>query len=385
MRIAIVGAGIGGLCAAAGLQRSGAEVAVFEQSPGIRPGGSGLTVFGNGLTALDSIGRGEAFRAVTTAEAGVLRGGQRRPDGSWLSTFPADELTGLRVVERVRLHELLASAISPDAFRLGHRVIEAAQDGRVTTIAADGARREEPFDLVVGADGLRSAIRASWPQDPGTVYAGYSAWRGITERPVDLRGEAGETWGVGRRFGVAPLPDGRVYWFAVLSVRQGHRFDDHAETLNELFGHWHRPIPELIAATPPSAIQYHPIEELAGRLPSFVRGRTVLLGDAAHAMTPNLGQGGGQAMEDAATLTALLSPFAAAAPDAAELKVALRRYDELRVSRSQRVARRSRAVGRLAHVPGRTLSSVRDLVVRATPASALRRQLAWLQDWTPPA
>lgn len=385
MRVAVVGSGIGGLCAAIGLHRCGGDVAVFERAPDLRPGGSGLSVFGNGVRALERLGLGDGFRAITDTAAASARGGQRRPDGSWLAIFPHAAQAQLRVVDRAELHALLTSALPAGTVSAGRSVVDVSQEGRLTHVGPDGQERVESFDLVVAADGLRSAVRRGFPDDPGVAYAGYSAWRGVTERPVDLAEEAGETWGVAQRFGIAPLADGRVYWFAVITTPLGTRLGDDVAALNRRFGEWHRPIPELIAATSPERIQYLPIEELAGKLRSFVRGRLVLLGDAAHAMTPNLGQGGGQAMEDAATLTALLADLAKEpAPGAADLNAALARYDALRRPRTQRIAGRSRVIGRLAHTPGPTTSRLRDLVLTATPQSALLRQLNALQSWEPP-
>lgn len=386
MRVGIVGAGIGGLCAAVGLHRAGARVTVFEQASQVRSGGSGLSVFGNGLRALDSIGVGEAFRAITSSEAAAYQGGQRRPDGSWLSTYPMDAVNELRVVDRALLHEILYSALPKNVVTTGARVSSVRSDGQIAWADSSGRERSEQFDIVVAADGIRSCVRQSWPNDTGVAYSGYSTWRGITDFPVELRSEAGETWGVKKRFGIAPLFDGRAYWFAVLSVDREHRFNDDRATLNEHFGTWHDPIPELIAATSSDRIGYLPIDELAGNIPSYAQGHVVLLGDAAHAMTPNLGQGGGQAMEDAATLAALCKPLAHSSnPTKAEIARILRRYDALRLKRTQTVASRSRMIGLLAHKPGARLTGARDLILRATPASALRKQLAWLQDWTPPA
>lgn len=386
MRIGIVGAGIGGLCAAVGLHRAGAEVTVFERAPRARAGGSGISVFGNGMRALEAVGVGDAFRAISSSEASRFTGGQRRPDGSWLTTFPTDAVTELRVVDRAPLHEILLAPLPPHALRTAASVTSATPEGGVSWTAATGEAHSEQFDLVIAADGIGSRIRQSLPHDPGISYSGYSTWRGITDRPVDLHGEAGETWGTKKRFGIVPFKDGRVYWFAVLSIDRAHRFADDRAALGEHFGTWHAPIPELLEATPAHRISYLPIDELGGRLPSYVHGRIALLGDAAHAMTPNLGQGGGQAMEDAATIAALLAPFAGSAtvPEGA-IAAALARYDELRLKRTQSITWRSRTVGRLAHAPGSRLTGIRDFLLRATPPAAMRKQLAWIQDWRPPS
>lgn len=384
MRVGIIGAGIGGLCAAIGLQRAGARVEVFERAAAPRVAGSGLSVFGNGIAALDAIGVGDRFRAATDGAATMLRAGQRRPDGAWLVTIPPEGVTSLRIVHRADLHELLLSALQPGTVRWATSV-DAVSDDAVLTLGDGRVERFERFDLVVAADGIRSAVRSSWPGDPGIRYSGYSTWRGITARPVDLGGAAGETWGDGLRFGLAPLPDGRVYWFAVASMPADAVIADEFAEVVRLFGSWHDPIPELLAATDPVGVFRLPIEDLAGPAPTFRRGRVVLLGDAAHAMTPDLGQGGGQAMEDAATLAALLAPLAAVdAPDGARVDAALARYDVERRRRTQPIARRARLLGAVAHGRGPVRVALRDAVLRMTPGSALARQARTIQSWQPP-
>lgn len=378
MRVGIIGAGIGGLSAAVGLARAGADVVVYERAAELRPSGSGLSVFGNGVAALDAIGVGDEFRALTSGNARLLRGGQRTPDGAWLTTLPADAAPELRIVHRADLHRLLVDALPDDALRLGVSADAVSPDGRSITVGD----RTETFDVVVAADGIRSAVRRSWPGDPGIRYSGYSTWRGITSTPVDLAGEAGETWGRGLRFGLAPLADGRVYWFAVATMPEHAVVADEFGEVTRLFGAWHDPIPALLAATDPAGVSRLPIHDLARPLRTFRRGRCVLLGDAAHAMTPDLGQGGGQAMEDAATLAALLAP-AARDGAASGIDAALAEYDTLRRARTQPIARRARQVGAVAQARG-PLAVLRNAALRATPARALAAQVAALQQWTPP-
>jgi 2-polyprenyl-6-methoxyphenol hydroxylase-like FAD-dependent oxidoreductase len=356
LNVAVIGAGIGGLSTAVGLHRAGAAVTVLERARGPAPAGSGLSLFRNALTALDAIGIGDDVRALAAPRAD-LSSGQRRPDGRTLAVIPPGAVPDLRIVHRADLHRVLAGALPDGTIRYG------------TAVGAD----PEGFDLVVAADGLRSRTRASWPGDPGVRYAGYTAWRGVTAAPVDLLGFAGETVGCGERFGLAPLGDGSVYWFAVVSMPRGRTFADEYAEVHRRFAGWHAPIGAVLAATPPETVFRTDIHDLAGPVPTFRRGRTVLLGDAAHAMTPDLGQGGGQAMEDAATLVRLLT--------AGPVEQALDAYDRLRRARTQPIAARARRLGRLLQ----SRSRLRDPLLRLIPAGVAARQLAALQAWQPPS
>jgi 2-polyprenyl-6-methoxyphenol hydroxylase-like FAD-dependent oxidoreductase len=390
LKVAVIGAGIGGTATAIGLHRAGADVTVFERAAGPRHEGAGLSLFGNGLAALDVLGVGPAIRAAG-APASQLRAGYRRPGGGWLTRMPDGAFADLRVVHRRDLQDLLLAALPPGTVRYGTAVTAVSADGRSVTVDdGTGAARTELVDVVVAADGLHSGTRAHWPGDPGVRYSGYSAWRGVTGRAVDLRGAAGETLGRGLRFGIAPLVDGRVYWFAVVTTDAGVPFDDEYSAVRERFGRWHAPIPELIAATPPDAVFRLDIHELAGRLPGYRRGRCVLLGDAAHAMTPDLGQGGNQALEDAATLVRLLTPTATAEAGellptgATVLEAALREYDRLRRRRTQSVARLAGRIGSFMQAPTRTAAVTRNIVLRLLPSRLGGARAAVMHRWQPP-
>ncbi len=377
MRIGIVGAGIGGLVAAAGLEAEGHRVTVYERRHEPAAVGAGLTLFANAFAALDAVGLGEAVRDISSDAVGRLRSGQRRPSGRWLLSLPPSDTPEIRSLHRSDLHRALLDRLGPRVMRAGTSP-DVARDGR-PVLEVDG--HEERHDLVIAADGLRSRARTRWGLDRGLRSAGSTAWRGVTTSRGHLADEAGETWGAGARFGIVPLPDERVYWFATCSTTSDEREADPDPRVDvlRLVGTWHEPIRELVEATPTHAILHHDIEDLAAFPRTFVRHRGVLLGDAAHAMTPDLGQGAGQAIEDAATLILLLR-----GTGAADLDAALRRYDAIRRPRTRVLWRSSRLVGRVAQASGTVSVPVRDLALRAMPAALLSRAVIRGSTWHPP-
>jgi 2-polyprenyl-6-methoxyphenol hydroxylase-like FAD-dependent oxidoreductase len=371
VRAAVVGAGIGGLGAALALRRAGWDVVVLERAPTFVPVGSGLTLFPNGIRALDVLGvRPEVERLRPTPAPG-LRAGIRAPGGAWLATWSARMARDAVVVERARLHGVLLGALGEGVVETG-RVVESLGSGTVRL--TDGGE-VAGLDLVVAADGIHSRVRAARPDDPGLRYAGYQAWRAVTRDAVPTDA-VGEVWGHGRRFGIAPLGDGRVYWFATRTLPRETAYADEHAVVAELFGDWCDPVGRLLDATDPDAVQRLPIEELAEPVRRPVLGRVVLLGDAAHAMTPDVGQGANQALEDAATLGALLT-----GPDG--LGVALARWGDLRVPRWVSVSRQARTAGRVGQLAG-AAARVRDAALRAVPTAVLDRGTAALQTWEPP-
>ncbi|MGH3467570.1 MAG: FAD-dependent monooxygenase, partial [Thermocrispum sp.] len=322
---------------------------------------------------------GERVRA-----AGIFEGAAALRDhrGRALTQSSVGERQGpeLIMLHRSDLLRILHDAVPPGDLRPGVTVESVDADGLVRHSAG-----EERVDLVVGADGVRSTVRpAVDPHAAGPRYTGWTVWRLVLERPADVPREGHETWARGGLFGMAPMGGDRLYCYAVaFEPEGGGRPGQELADVRLATAGWPEPVPRVLAAARPDQVIRNDLYDLPP-LRSYVRGRLALLGDAAHAMTPNLGQGANQALEDAVTLAALV-PDGSNDPDGSDVPAALREYDRLRRPRTQRIAARSRAAGRLAMAQRQPFTTLRNLLARATPASVMVRSLAKIADWQPPA
>jgi 2-polyprenyl-6-methoxyphenol hydroxylase-like FAD-dependent oxidoreductase len=378
----VAGAGIGGLTVAVALCRAGWTVTVLERARQLEPVGSGLGLGPNALHALDAIGLGSEVRRFSAVQG---TGGIRRPDGRWLVRTDlgaiADQFGAPQVMAlRVDLVSLLAASLPDGALRTGVTVTgvhDGGPDKQARVATSDGDLRA---DLVIAADGIGSPIRqALFPGHPGPRYAGLAAWRFVTDaRPASAAPvESAETWGRGALFGAVPLADGRVYCYASAAVPPGQPRADPAAELDRRFSGWHEPIPALIGAVPSAAVLRNDIYWIAEPLPAYHRGRVALVGDAAHAMTPHLGQGACQAIEDAVVLAAMAGTGAGLAA-----------YTEARMRRTRMVADGSYRASRLNRTTSRAAVTLRNAGLRlAGPLapSLMIRQLKPIASWMPPA
>ena len=387
-RAVVIGAGIGGLAAAAGLCAAGWDVTACERAGSLEPVGVALALAPNGLRALDAIGAGDALRALAVPqELGI-----RRCDGRWLMRSTSGRMVSDRfgdpviLLPRAAVIDALAARVPGGVLSLATEVTSVESGlGNKAAAPCDVATTAGQLDadLVVAADGIGSGTRSAlFPGHPGLRYAGFTTWRLLTG-PVTGQVPMAESWGRGTVFGVMPLADGRVYCYAAAPADPGARAGDELAELVRLFGRWHEPIPGLLAITRSQDVLRHDVAELAAPLPSFHRGRAALLGDAAHPMTPNLGQGACQALEDAAVISWLA---AGTGPDAVTGMLA--RYTAARLPRTTDVVRWSRRAATMTTWAWPPAVAFRNTVARLTgrlaPGAALRG-LAAIYGWQPPA
>jgi len=383
----VVGGGIGGLTAAVALRQVGWRVTVLERAARFGEIGAGITLMSNGLRCLDAIGLGDAVRGNGLP---MLALGMRTPGGRWLSRMDADGArmearmgTTAVVIHRAELHRILCDALPAADLLAGVAttgIIGGADSGPAEVhFRHRGSDAVLHADLVVGADGVHSWVRAQrWPDARAPVYSGSTSWRAITTPSLAPVTEMSLSWGQGTEFGVMPIVDGRTYWYAAANADEAQRNPDELRVLRERFGTWHEPIPTVLAQTPPQDVLRHDIYRLP-ELDSYYRGSVVLLGDAAHAMTPNLGQGGGQALEDAIVLAAAVSR-------ASNVAAALSQYDHERRARTQAMSRAATwqlRFGQQLHSP--IAVAVRNTAVALTPNRIALLALARYGRWFPPA
>jgi 2-polyprenyl-6-methoxyphenol hydroxylase-like FAD-dependent oxidoreductase len=368
MKALIAGGGIAGLAAGIALRQAGLDVDVFERSDELREIGAGLMIWPNGARSLHALG--VAITALTLRQISLCDWRGRR-----LIEYPVKAISeryGLEVgfVHRADLLSALAGRFSAGGLHLGSDISGYEYDGAgVKVILRDGTTAAG--DLLVGADGLRSVVRRQLIGDGDPVYLGSTIWRGIARTDdIPLASDAGINWfGRGSEFLAFHLPDHRIYWAGVTKAPRdeepgpgGHKGD-----LVKHFGNWPDPVPELIATTEDAVIIRN---DMYDRAPArrWSGDRVTLVGDAAHPMTPNMGQGACQALEDAVALGDSLRR-------AANLAAAFGLYERQRLQRANRVVATSRQATRAVQVTNPLLCMLRDAAARALPQRVVLRML----------
>lgn len=374
MEVLIAGAGIAGLSTAIAMTKAGHRVTITERAGELREIGAALSIWPNALAALDYLGVREEVRAASVeAPTASIRSASGRTIVRLDTHAMRRALNGLPVVVlRADLQVALYAecAALGVAIRLGQAVEKVWREGRqvlVRTAAGDAT-----FDAAIGADGIYSKIRSAVVTGHELRDCDRTAWRAVIPNHDGLVSETWLSVGVALQLIASPAPDGLAYWAADTPGSDATRADeiDPRQVLRCRFSGWHHPISEIIEATPPQSLI---INHIYDRRPpqKLQRGPILLVGDAAHAMTPDLGQGACQALEDAALLLACARAHLAADPTAL-----FESFERVRLRRVRQIVRDSYGIGRLATAPSRFAAGTRDLITQLVPEAINNRRLA---------
>lgn len=375
MKVIIIGGGIGGLCAAIALQEAGIEAVVYEAAPELKPVGAGVGLAANAMQGLERLGVSEAVVARGKQLTALVMFDDNGKVISNLDTQPLSKKYGISnfVIHRADLHEVLQSHLQPGSLLLGKRCASINQQSEQVQVAfTDGT--QATADLLIAADGINSVVRRQLLPQRQPRYAGYTCWRAVIQNPgVEINTMiSAETWAPQGRVGIAPLQDNSIYWYACINApeRDERMRQMTPEGLATHFEGVNPPIAAVLAGTKPEQLIWNDIADIKP-LRKFVFGRVVLLGDAAHATTPNMGQGACQAIEDAVVLGQCLEQQTATA-------TALALYEKRRVARTAKVIRLSRLLGQVAQWQQPLLGSIRNSLFRAIPRGVTQNQMEWL-------
>jgi 2-polyprenyl-6-methoxyphenol hydroxylase-like FAD-dependent oxidoreductase len=375
---AIIGGGIGGLTLAIAMRRKGLPVTVYEAAPKLKPLGAGLGLAGNAMKAFAEIGLDEEIMRVSHVlqQVSILN-----PRGKPLLVTDSKKISRAYgvvnnfTVHRADLHDVLLRGLPSDCVKLDKALMSLTPSGEgVTLTFRDGSIVEAGH--VIGADGIHSAVRNQFLPNVTPRYAGYTAYRAVVDNPgpnFDFS-VTSETWGSGARFGIVPLANGRVYWFACVNAPQNDPLM-RSLTPNDLltyFGDFHAPVPELIRRTPKENLLWNDIIDLPP-ISRFAFGKVLLIGDAAHATTPNLGQGACMAIEDAVVLANLVA--ASSSPEEAFVK-----FQEKRSPRTSRIVRDSWQLGKMAQLENPLLSGLRNIALKLAPPGLADKQFRFIYE-----
>jgi 2-polyprenyl-6-methoxyphenol hydroxylase-like FAD-dependent oxidoreductase len=356
-KLIIAGGGIGGMAAALALDRAGVDVSVFERTATFAEAGAGMSLWPNATRVLKTWGILEPL--METGEP-FTRFNLLRPDGSAISRIAMDTVNSPSLcIHRADLHRLLLKELSAGRVVPNRRLesFSVGPDGRVTALFAGGLKVEA--DGLIGADGIGSAVRSQLHGARAPVYRGYFIWRGIaSDVGGRIRGAISETWGRGQRFGILPMGQGRVCWYATRNAPAGQPDGPEGRKLEvaRLFAGWHHPVQELIEATEPADILKNEARDRPA-LRRWGKGHVTLLGDAAHPITPNVGQGACMAIEDAACLAKALKQDG-------NLARAFSAYENGRRGRTAFVGRHSRRIGYLGQMENGFAAMARDALAK---------------------
>lgn len=373
--IAIIGGGIGGLSTAIALGRYGFAAEVFEEAPLLLDLGAAIALWPNAMRALQHLGLAQKV----VDAAGVINEIRwLHPDGTILNSVAlGSRETAAVALHRADLQKILLQELPTSLVHLGHSFLEQHDQKESTKINFNDSRSLESR-LLIGADGVHSQVRPGITNEGSHYSRGYMVWRGISSvMPAALPSDAAmELHGRGKRFGIGPVGHGRVGWWAAAnaSLESGivkELIADAHDELIELFDDWYPPVLDLIRSTP-TILRTEASDRRSTT--TWGRGRTTLLGDAIHPTTPNLGQGGCMAIEDAVVLSRCFEKYGLS-------ESALRAYERVRYGRTRSITEFSRWYGAIGQWENSFAAGLRSTVIKTVPRSLIKQLMRLVFDY----
>ncbi len=372
MKIGIIGGGITGLTTAIALQKSGIEsVVVFEQAKEMSEVGAGIWIQPNAIKILDGLGLKKEIQEQGIELAKMeITNSELKPFKKIKSEIVEDEFGNRTIaIHRARLQKILFQELQKsNNVRLNKKYVHHTEVNN--SLKLEFENDQEFVDILLAADGINSAVRKNIFPSSRTRNSGQVCWRGISNinLPDLLKSLGKEAWGNKIRFGFSQIFEDEVYWFAVAN----HEHLEIAKEMNQkeylrsLFRDFHPVIGEIIANTESDKIHQTILQDLV-RLPAWSENNVCLLGDAAHAMTPNMGQGACQGIEDAHYMSRYLAEFLSNAPEA------FQKFQQKRREKVDSIVNNSWQFGKLAHSSfGQPLLK---LMLKITPEHVLKSQM----------
>lgn len=371
-KVIIIGAGIAGLTAGISLEKMGFKVAVYEAHSKIQGIGAGLGLASNAIKALDYLDLSEGIAAIGThVTASHIRDSKGKTIAIADARLTAAFDNRNYAIHRKDLHDYLFSKIREGCVFSHKKLTHFTQtETEVFVEFADGTSDTAHF--LIAADGVGSFIRQQLNPHAIPRYAGYTCWRGIIQNPNLTLTDSSETWGAQGRFGHVSLPNHLIYWYACINTTHAEVRQYSLEDLRANFKDYYQPIPSILNHTDIAQVLQHDILDIKP-LKQFAYNRILLIGDAAHATTPNMGQGACMALEDVAVLIYTLRQE----PNVTE---AFKLFEKKRLKRTSYIIRTSKNMGKVAQLENPLLIKIRNGLFRNMPKWFVKRQMSILLD-----
>jgi 2-polyprenyl-6-methoxyphenol hydroxylase-like FAD-dependent oxidoreductase len=364
--VTIIGAGIGGLTTALTLKKRGLNVALYESSAEIKPVGAGILIAHNAMQVFQKLGIHDTIAKAGNSISHIKITDTQLNDISSVDLTPYEIKYGVRniAIHRGELQKILANEIGYDKINLSKRLTQIEKRELFQLTFEDHSTIESK--VVIGADGIHSVVRNQLFKKSTLRKANQKCWRGICEieLPEKYHNEVIEAWGKGKRFGFVKISTKKVYWFAVVN---SENVKTDTVDLAAMFKEFHRDILDLILATNKDQIIANEIIDLKP-INKWQNKNICLIGDAAHATTPNMGQGACQAIEDAYVLGKLLD-------EGTVLEETFEKYEKLRIKKAHQIVHSSWTFGKIAHIENPFGIWIRNKMMKIMPQSVNRKQL----------